>query len=93
MNKEMQSCIGSAEKELKKAGIMYRIYNGGTLINAEDMEGITQSFYPTTGTVVLHASNEITDHRTKVFKYKDIKAFIKGLKTRNLTGLYFKNEK
>ncbi|MFR2776339.1 MAG: hypothetical protein ACLTBR_10960 [Anaerostipes sp.] len=93
MNQEMKSYVDSAEKELKKAGIKYRIYNDGTLINAEDMDGITQSFYPTTGTVVLHASNKIRDRRTKVFKYRDIHAFINGMKTKNLTGLYFENEK
>lgn len=79
-------------EELEKEGIKYKEYNNGALINALDQEGIIQSFYPTTGTIVLHASNDKKDHRTKVIRNKTIEQFIKGIKVKNLTKYYFKGE-
>lgn len=75
--------------ELEEAGIEYVVYNSGKQINAKDLEGVIHSFYPTTGTIVLHASNDKYDHRTKVFKDKTVQDFIKGLTFPNLTKHYF----
>lgn len=77
-------------KELEEAGIEHIEYNAGKQINAKDLDGITHSFYPTTGTIVLHASNDKYDNRTKVFRDKTIEDFIKGMKFPNLTKYYFK---
>jgi hypothetical protein len=34
------------------------VYNFGKQVNVADRDGIIQSFYPTTGTILLHSSNE-----------------------------------
>lgn len=75
--------------ELMKAGIEYRAYNQGRQFNALDLEGTWHTYYQTTGTVVLHASNNITNNRTKSFRNKSLENFIKGMKTKNLTKIYF----
>lgn len=89
----MKTEVKEAVEKLERAGVKYQLFNKDTGINARDMEGIKQTFYPTTGTVVLHAADDRNDHRTKTFRDKDIDTFIKGLKTKNLTGLYFENGK
>lgn len=80
-------------KELDDAGIEYVEYNEGRQINAKDLEGTIHTFYPTTGTIVLHASNSRYDNRTYVIRNKTITQFIKGLKVENLTSHYFKGGK
>lgn len=89
MKKEVMEAVA----KLDHAKVEYTLFNNDTGINAKDMEGVKQTFYPTTGTIVLHATDDKNDHRTKTFRDKNIDAFIKGLKTRNLVGLYFGNEK
>lgn len=89
----MKTEVKEAVEKLERAGVKYQLFNKDTGINARDMEGIKQTFYPTTGTVVLHATDSQNDHRTKTFRDKDIDTFIKGLKTKNLAGLYFENGK
>lgn len=77
-------------KELEEAGIEYKEYNNGRQINAKDMEGVIHSFYPTTGTIVLHASNKFGDNRTLTIHDKTIEQFVRGLKHKDLTKYYFK---
>lgn len=76
--------------ELTKNGISYKAYNSGVQFNATDLEGVIHTFYPTTGTVILHASNDRNDRRTKTFTDKTLEDFIKGMKFKNLVEHYFK---
>lgn len=80
-------------KEFEDAGIEYVEYNNGAQINAKDLEGIIHTFYPSTGTIVLHASNSKYDNRTKVIRDKKMEDFIRGLQYKNLTQFYFKEDK
>lgn len=79
--------------EFAKNGIEYKAYNGGVQFNATDLNGVIHTFYPTTGTVILHASNERSDRRIKSFPNKTLADFIKGMKFKNLTQHYFKEDK
>ena len=79
--------------ELMKNGISYKAYNSGVQYNAEDLEGIIHTFYPTTGTVILHASNNRNDRRVKTFREQTLAQFIRGMKFKNLTQHYFKEDK
>ena len=74
-------------------GIEYKAYNGGVQYNATDINGIIHTFYPTTGTVILHASNERRDRRVKSFYNQTLENFIKGMKFKDLTKHYFKEDK
>lgn len=89
----MKEAVRIAVEMLEEEGIEYELFNQDIGINAKDTDGVKQTFYPTTGTVVLHASNDTKDFRTKTFRDKNICTFIKGLKTKNLVGLYFENGK
>lgn len=77
---------------LENADIWYRAYSRGVQYNAKDLEGVIHSYYPTTGTILLRASNDKKDHRTKTIRNKTIEQFIKGLKFKNLTSFYFKED-
>lgn len=79
--------------EFIKNGIEYKAYNGGVQYNAADLDGVIHTFYPTTGTVILHASNARNDKRVKTFSDRTLKDFIKGMKFKNLTQHYFKEDK
>lgn len=77
---------------LEESEIQYRAFNKGYQFNAMDLDGVWHSFYPTTGTVILNASNDRKDHRRKTFYDKSLDTFIKGMKTNNLTKHYFKED-
>ena len=68
--------------ELTKNGISYKAYNSGVQYNATDLEGVIHTFYPTTGTVILHASNDRNDRRTKTFTDKTnlFRSYLKNFK-------------
>jgi hypothetical protein len=39
---------------LEDTGLKYKVYNNGVLYNVTDDDGNVHSFYPTTGTIMLH---------------------------------------
>lgn len=84
MNEECAEAI----RQLESSGIEFKTYNNGIQINAHDIDGIIHTFYPTTGTVVIHASNDRKNRRTKSFSDQSIEKFIKGMKM-HITKLYF----
>lgn len=51
------------------------IYNFGKQINLSDKEGIIQTFFPTTGTILLHSRNG-KGNKTKTFRNETIDVFI-----------------
>lgn len=57
----------------------YKVYNRGVQYNAKDINGITHSFWPTTGTIMLHRSNDKKDKARTVLKRKDIDCFMELL--------------
>ena len=62
-------------------GFKCRAYNRGTQFNVMDASGVLQTFYPTTGTVVFHLSNEVCDRgKVKTFKHKTIRWFMDHLR-------------
>lgn len=52
-----ESAISYLEKVRGIEPHRIQIYNYGRQINALDLDGVVQSFYPTTGTIVIHRSN------------------------------------
>lgn len=79
-------------KELDDLGISYMEYNNSTQVNAKDTDGVIQTFYPTTGTIVIHASNARSDRRMKVIRDKTLEQFIKGITTPRMIDYYFKDQ-
>lgn len=63
----------------EKRGFTCKQYMNGVQLNVTDKSGIIQTFYPTTGTIVLHASNERNDRRLKSIKNSDVGTFIRLL--------------
>lgn len=61
----------------------YKAYNAGIQFNVVDTEGIIHSFYPTSGTMLFHASNERNDTRTKTIRDGSIDEFIMMLRDTN----------
>lgn len=64
------------EEYFKKLGFYCKSYNNGVQLNVTDKAGTIQTFYPTTGTIVLHASNDRNDRRLKSIKNSDVGTFI-----------------
>lgn len=61
---------------LTDAGFACQSYNRGKQINTEDWGGIIHSFYPSTGTIVLHASNSFSTTGTKVIRGENLDTFM-----------------
>lgn len=67
----------------------YKAYNAGIQFNVTDSDGVIQSFYPTSGTMLFHASNERSDRRVKTIKNGSIEEFMKMLSdTRKIKKLF-----
>lgn len=57
-------------------GFVCKEYNNGVQLNVTDKAGVIQTFYPTTGTIVLHASNERADRRMKSIRNSNVEYFV-----------------
>lgn len=72
----------------------YSAYNKGVQYNAKDRNGIIHTFYPTTGSIIFHWSNNRADSKlVKTFRDRDLDYFMNMLEQpkeiRNLfTSLY-----
>lgn len=74
---ELRDDLKKVAIKFDKSGFRCRAYNKGVQFNVPDRSGIIQEFYPTTGTVVFHYSNNKEDRgKTKIFKSKDIEWFM-----------------
>lgn len=51
------------------------VYNFGKQINVADKYGIIQTFYPTTGTILLHSGNE-RGNKTKSIRNETFETFL-----------------
>ena len=76
-----------------KEGINYSAYNYGVQYNAADKSGIVHSFYPTTGTILFHESNDKENRNTKTIKNCDIDTFIMYLNFPNIIKIFFRKER
>ena len=81
-----------AEK-LDAEGLQYKVYNRGIQFNVTDADGVIQTYYPSTGTILFHASNEKSDRRTKVLRDKSIETFLAYVTERGRIQNLFKKEK
>lgn len=71
----------------------YKVYNRGIQFNVIDSDGIIQSFYPTSGTMLFHASNERSDRRVETIRNGSIEDFMKMLRnTTEIKKLFCKGE-
>lgn len=53
-----------------------KVHNGGSQINVRDKSGVTQSYYPTTGTMLFHRSNDWKDRKIKSIYNGNIETFV-----------------
>lgn len=51
------------------------VYNFGKQVNVADKDGIIQTFYPTTGTILLHSGNE-RGNKTKSIRNESFETFL-----------------
>lgn len=71
----------------------YQCYNRGIQISATDRAGITHSFYPTTGTILLHISNCKENKQYITIRNKDIGSFMEYLNNpKTIKDLFKKGE-
>jgi hypothetical protein len=70
--------------------ITYKAFNGGIQFNAMDDRGVWHSFYPTTGTVIIHRSNDRKDHEIRTFYNKSLEAFANAMFKGEALQKYFK---
>jgi hypothetical protein len=68
------------------------VYNHGKQINVSDKNGIIQTYYPTTGTVLLRQNNSRYNNKTKSLYNKTIEEFIQLLNNPTLAKM-LKNER
>lgn len=67
----------------------YKAYNAGIQFNVTDADGVIHSFYPTSGTMLFHASNERSDRRTKTIRGGSIEEFMRMLRhTKQIKNLF-----
>lgn len=67
----------------------YKAYNEGIQFNVKDTDGIIHSFYPTSGTMLFHASNERSDRRIKTIRGGSIEEFMQMLRhTKRIKNLF-----
>lgn len=59
--------------KLEDMELEYKAYNRGIQYNVTDADGIIQTYYPSTGTIVFHASN---DRRIKTLKERSLDDFL-----------------
>lgn len=57
---------------LEARGIEYHSYNHGVQFNVVDSAGVIHSFYPTTGTLVLHEGNERNKRKTVTLRNQNM---------------------
>lgn len=67
-------------------------YNQGRQVNASDKNGVIQTFYPTTGTILLRENNSKYHSRTKSLYSRTIEDFIQLLSNPTLIKM-MKNER
>lgn len=75
---------------LEENELEHKAYNAGIQFNAKDVNGVIHSFYPTSGTMLFHASNNRNDKRTITVKNGSIKVFMWMLKNTNEIKILFK---
>lgn len=75
---------------LDENNFCYKVYNRGVQFNIKDIEGVIHSFYPTTGTMLFHASNDRSDRRTKTIREGSLDRFLRMLKNPEQIKNYFK---
>lgn len=85
---EMLKCCQALNKKHR----FYRVYPETGMINAEDDYGIIQSFYSTTGTIMIHGSNFPEDHRSLKIDESTIDKFIYFLENPGVGLRRFKNK-
>ena len=73
---ETRSDLRWIADELEDLELTYKIYNYGVQYNVEDLNGIIHSYYPTTGTMLFHASNDRNDRRSKVIRDASFEEFV-----------------
>lgn len=78
------------EEYFKKLGFYCKSYNNGVQLNVMDKAGVIQTFYPTTGTIVLHASNERADRRIKSIKNSSVEYFVELISNPEAIQDFFK---
>lgn len=90
---EIRADLRWVADKLEDAGFTYRAYNNGIQYNAEDTSGIIHSYYPTTGTVLLHEGNDWSKRKIKKFKKVPLEEFMNLLNNPEEIKNYFKKEK
>ena len=76
--------------KLEDAGFTYKAYNQGIQFNADDRSGVIHSYYPTTGTILLHEGNGWTKKATKKFYEATLAEFMDLLENPEKIKNYFK---
>lgn len=74
---------------LEEHDIKYSIYNYGIQYNAVSLDGAVHSFYPTTGTIVLHPSDP-KKRQNRTFRNRTKEDFLYFLQHPEIVQQYFK---
>lgn len=88
--REIRSDLQEVADYLEDNQITYWSYNHGTQFKAYDKDGIIHSFYPTTGTILLHKTNEKSSNQSVTLRRKTKEEFQMLLQHPDQIQAYFK---